>query len=642
MPASSAASAQQQRLDDALLVMLLLQLDPLALGGAHLRSRDAELSRCWLQQFRTLSMPQQPWRRMPLQISDERLLGGIDLETSLQQGRAVYARGLLAEVDQGYLHINMAERLPQSISARLCAVIDQQQVQVARDGIHACEPSRFAVLAVDEGEDDEHIAADLLDRLAFSVHLDGLRGLLDSEPGIAAEALAELRAELPHKLASIHLPAALLRALCATAVGLGLHSLRASQQAVRVAMLLAVLEDADEVSSEHAGKAAQLVLAPRATRMPATAEDDETDQTPEESPAESPPQQDQQTPPPKSQQTDQQPDDEQQQPSLDELPDDLVLAAAAAAIPEQLLDRLQLSMQQQRRKASGGQGAGGLQQGTTRGRPVGIGLARNLARQRLHIPSTLKAAAPWQKLRQASQRQSEQHCSAARHTAARHAAAGHAADNPATAKAAGKRNRLHILPDDFRVQRFQQQRETTTVFVVDASGSQAAQRLAEAKGAVELLLADCYVRRDSVALIAFRGQHAETLLPPTRSLVRAKRSLAALPGGGGTPLAAGLQAAAELATALQKRGQHVVIVVLTDGRANIGLDGQPGREQAREDAHLAARQLAMLGCSTLLVDTSARPRDDGRLLAQQMQGLYLPLPRVEAQRLSAAVLQAAA
>jgi len=633
MPASSAASAQQQRLDDALLVMLLLQLDPLALGGVHLRSRDAELSRCWLQQFRSLSMPQQPWRRMPLQISDERLLGGIDLETSLQQGRAVYARGLLAEVDQGYLHINMAERLPQSISARLCAVIDQQQVQVARDGIHACEPSRFAVLAVDEGEDDEHIAADLLDRLAFTVHLDGMRGLLDSEPGIAAEALAELRAELPYKLASVHLPAALLRALCATAVGLGLHSLRASQQVVRVATLLAVLEDAEEVSSEHAGKAAQLVLAPRATRMPAAAEDDETEQTP----AESPPEQEPQTPPPESEQTESQPDDEQQQPSLDELPDDLVLAAAAAAIPEQLLDRLQLSMQQQRRKASGGQGAGSLQQGTTRGRPVGIGLARNIARQRLHIPSTLKAAAPWQKLRHASQRQSEQHSAAAGQVAV-----GHAAGNSATAVTAGKRNRLHILPDDFRVQRFQQQRETTTVFVVDASGSQAAQRLAEAKGAVELLLADCYVRRDSVALIAFRGQHAETLLPPTRSLVRAKRSLAALPGGGGTPLAAGLQAAAELATTLQKRGQHVVIVVLTDGRANIGLDGQPGREQAREDAHLAARQLAMLGCSTLLVDTSARPRDDGKQLAQQMQGLYLPLPRVEAQRLSAAVLQAAA
>ena len=77
-----------------------------------------------------------------------------------------------------------------------------------------------------------------------------------------------------------------------------------------------------------------------------------------------------------------------------------------------------------------------------------------------------------------------------------------------------------------RILRFQQKSETATLFVVDASGSAALNRLAEAKGAVELLLADCYVRRDRVALIAFRGTTAELLLPPTTSLVRARRSSA--------------------------------------------------------------------------------------------------------------------
>ncbi|MFN5457531.1 VWA domain-containing protein, partial [Bradyrhizobium sp.] len=112
---------------------------------------------------------------------------------------------------------------------------------------------------------------------------------------------------------------------------------------------------------------------------------------------------------------------------------------------------------------------------------------------------------------------------------------------------------------------FKQRSGTTTIFVVDASGSSALQRLAEVKGAVELLLAECYIRRDEVALIAFRGKGAELLLPPTRSLTRAKRSLAALPGGGGTPLSAAIFAATELALAVKAKGQAPTIVLMTDG-----------------------------------------------------------------------------
>ena len=88
------------------------------------------------------------------------------------------------------------------------------------------------------------------------------------------------------------------------------------------------------------------------------------------------------------------------------------------------------------------------------------------------------------------------------------------------------------------------------------------------------------MRRDQVALIAFRGRGAELLLPPTRSLVRAKRSLAGLPGGGGTPLAAGIDAALALADAGAPRGGTPVVVLLTDGRANIARDGAP-RPRAR-------------------------------------------------------------
>ena len=221
---------------------------------------------------------------------------------------------------------------------------------------------------------------------------------------------------------------------------------------------------------------------------------------------------------------------------------------------------------------------------------------------------TLRAAAPWQPLR-------------------RREAGGH-----------GAQARVLIRHEDFRLARFKQRTETTTIFVVDASGSAALHRLAEAKGAVELLLADCYVRRDQVALIAFRGTGAELLLPPTRSLARAKRSLAGLPGGGGTPLAAGLDAAAMLADSIRRKGQTPTVILLTDGRANIARDGSAGRPRAEQDATASARQLRAANIAGVLVDTSPRPQPLAAQFAAEMGAHYLPLPHADAATLSKAVL----
>jgi magnesium chelatase subunit D len=162
-------------------------------------------------------------------------------------------------------------------------------------------------------------------------------------------------------------------------------------------------------------------------------------------------------------------------------------------------------------------------------------------------------------------------------------------------------------------------------------------RLAEAKGAVELLLADCYVRRDQVAVIAFRGRSAELLLPPTRSLVRAKRSLSGLPGGGGTPLAAAIDAAAELADGIRRKGQSPVIVLLTDGRANVARDGSGGRERAQADAMASATRLRLLEAAVLLIDTSPQPQREAAQLALALRARYLPLPYAGAAAMSHAV-----
>jgi magnesium chelatase subunit D len=196
---------------------------------------------------------------------------------------------------------------------------------------------------------------------------------------------------------------------------------------------------------------------------------------------------------------------------------------------------------------------------------------------------------------------------------------------------------VQVRRDDFRITRFKQRNESAAIFVVDASGSAALHRLAEAKGAVELLLADCYTRRDHVALITFRNKSAELLLPPTRSLTRAKNSIMGLPGGGGTPLAAGLDAALALAEAVRRRGQTPAIVLLTDGRANIARDGTPGRPQAGADALQSAAAIRLQAITALVVDVSPRPHPSAEKLAQAMGGAYLPLPRADAQTLSSAV-----
>jgi len=227
------------------------------------------------------------------------------------------------------------------------------------------------------------------------------------------------------------------------------------------------------------------------------------------------------------------------------------------------------------------------------------------------VLETLRAAAPWQ--------------------AVRHRGAG---TKPRT-------GRIQVRREDFRIVRFQQRTQTTVIFVVDASGSAAMNRLAEAKGAVELFLADCYVRRDQVALIAFRGAGAELLLPPTRSLARARRCLAAVPGGGGTPVAAGLQAAASAAYAARRHGDLPLVVLLTDGKANVALDGSPGRPAAQQDAATMARVLRRDAIRSLLIDFSPRAQPEAQQLAQELGARYLPLPRADAAAVAGAVRLAA-
>ncbi len=569
-------------LSDPSLAALLFGIDPVGLGGISLHGRAGPLRDRWLVQLSEMLGPEKPVRRLPLHAGDGRLFGGLDLTATLAAGRPVVERGILAETDGGVLILAMAERIAPGMAARLGGVLDTGVVVLERDGLAQHYPARLAMVALDEGiEEDEVPPMGLKERFGFWVELDGF------DPGQDIASLSARLDEGRRLYPAVTIGDEALAALCQTALALGVDSLRAAVFAVRAARAAAALAGRSAAGHEDAALASRLVLAPRATRLP----------------AEAAPQPDAETSEPAPDAADRAADGEEQKAAAEE-PGDLVLAAAKAAIPPGLLSRLKAGLDLRRGRAAAGRaGPSGI--AAKRGRPAGVRSGTPGDGARLSLIETLRAAAPWQRLR---------------------------ARGPAeTAR------RIEIRRDDLRVMRLKQRTETVTVFVVDASGSLAVNRLAEAKGAIELLLAECYIRRDEVALMAFRGRSADLLLPPTRSLTRAKRCLADLPGGGATPLATAIDKAVDLAAGLKRRGRTPVLVFLTDGRANVARDGSTGRAKAEEEARQAARTAAAAGVRTLVVDAAPRPQPSAEALASAMRALYVPLPRADAGALSRAI-----
>ena len=585
---------------DAQLAAALCAAAPALLGGVLLRAGPGPVRDSWLALLRDWLPAESPQRRIPVHVSETRLLGGLDLAGTLQAGRPVAERGLLAECDGGVAVLAMAERASRATVSHLAAALDTGEVLLEREGLSGRAGASTGVVALDEGlADDEAVAAALSDRLAL--HLDlrplSIRDLAPAPFDAATVAAARDR------LARVVCPEDAGEALCGAALALGVDSLRATLLAVRVARVVAALRGSEVVDGEALDAAVRLVLAPRATRLPLPEQPGEQEEAPPEPPS---PEQDSGDDPgagnPAAEETS----------AAEGTMQERLLEAALASIPTDLLARLQAGAGPRQRNPSQGK-SGALQRQRLRGRPMGVAPGDPRSGARLSLVATLRAAAPWQNLRRDPP------------------------DRAGRATAGRAPPRVVVRREDFRVTRFRQRSESTTIFVVDASGSAALHRLAEAKGAIELLLADCYVRRDQVALVAFRGEQAELLLPPTRSLVRAKRNLAALPGGGGTPLAAAVDMTAALVEQIRRRGGTPAYVMLTDGRANICRDGSQGRQAAGEEALAAARVLGATAVRGMVIDTSPRPHASAEQLARALGALYLPLPHADATALRDAV-----
>lgn len=633
--AAAPAATPPSAWSDAVRAAALFALDPAGAGpgGLVVRAAAGPVRERFLALVAALLPAGTVVRRLPADIDAARLDGGLDLAATLATGRPVAAEGVLSTAAGGVLVLAMAERLPAAAAARITSAFDGEGSGGCRPGMTAVigaaasegaggeaggvpglpldrvlgrSGAGFGVIALDEGiEADERVPTALAERLAMTVDL----ATVPVTTAIAPSGLTQTVAAARLRLATVQAGDEVVTALCTVAASFGIASLRAPLHALTVAKAAAALAGRDDVGRDDVTLAARLVLAPRALVCPAAADPPPPEAAEPPSPEEAATDDAEAAPPPP-------PPEEGDDEAATERPlADVVIEAVRAALPPDLLAALSLAAGPPRRSRSDGR-SGAAAKGGRRGRPVGVRRADPRSGDRISAYQTIRAAAPWQRLRRA--------------------------EVAAVAVPTATAPRLIVRRDDFRAVRHAQRTGTTTIFVVDASGSSALNRLGEAKGAAELLLADCYVRRDRVALIAFRGTAAEILLPPTGSLTRAKRSLAGLPGGGGTPLSAGIDAAVVLADQVRRRGDTAVLVLLTDGGANIGRDGAAGRVRAREDAEASARAVRAGGLAALLVDTAPRPDARARALAEAMRATYLPLPNGQPETLARAVRGAAA
>lgn len=566
---------------DAQLAAAVMAVTGHQCGGVRVSAQPGPVRDFWLSTLEHLQ--QAPIRKIPSNTPTDRLLGGMDLTESMRLGKPILATGVLTECHERTIVMPMAERLPKEYSGHWCAALDSGKIRVARDGLTHTTNAAITLIALDEGIDEEAPPMALLERLALSIQLDpiSIHGVADTvfKPSDIVRVKDKLRVCSAND--------ATIKLLAELAASLGVHSTRSLIFAVTTCRVIALLLDLPETHNDVIGSVIRLVLLPRATQLPQQkvpeppVEEQESEATEETKPQE-------QTPEPPG--------------ATEEM-----VQAAAATLPPEILTMLLSRAERSRQRQNKAGNAGHLSQDKMRGRPVGVRRGDIKRGHRVDIPATLRAAAPLQ------------------HVRARWDSSG-----------ITKRG-LYIESADIRVKRFEQRKSSVMIFVVDASGSSAYQRMAEAKGAIELILADCYSHRTEVALITFKGESAELLLPPTRSLVRAKRTVAQLPGGGGTPMGAALQAMHDLALSIAASGATPSFILLTDGAANVARDGTKSRSAGTEDAMSAAKVVASADYRGILVDTATRPSPRARDLAAALDAVYLPLPNASAESINNSV-----
>lgn len=569
--------------EEARLGLLLNAVDPRCGGLLLVGGRGCGKSTL-ARLFRNISPAETPFIELPLNATEDSLLGGIDLEATIARGRRALRPGILSRAHGGTVFVDDINLLSPELTALLIESQGRGAELIEREGIserRECRINVIATLNLEEGDLSPHLA----DRFGLCAIMDDLTGPADrlevlrtafkgagsrdepKDPAVERVAVAR------RLLASVRFSPEAMDRIAEIAEQSAVHGHRAELFHYYAARACAALKGTTQVKTAHVEQTAGLVYAhrrllPGEEEPPPAQGEQQRDNEQGENAEEREERHDR-----RESDTDNPSGESRERGESESQRESSGREEVQPVGDPFMVRRLAFSKDRTKRKASG-------RRTTTRTDCRGGRYVKSL----LHSPgrdvavdATLRACSPFQQSR-------------------------------------GRQERLIIEQDDLRFKQRERKTGHLVLFVVDGSGSMGVkQRMTAVKGAVRSLLLDCYRKRERVAMIVFRKDRAELVLPPTRSIELAAKRLAVLPVGGKTPLTAGLLEAHRLVkrTLRNRPGTRILLILLTDGRGNHSMTGLPPLEEGRRLARLLEEETY---CDFIVVDTE----DKGNLVRSDL------------------------